>query len=207
MLIKSAEFVKSSEKLVDCPKPVFPEYAFFGRSNVGKSSLINMLTGRKSLAKTSSTPGKTKLINHFLINGAWYLTDLPGFGFAKVSKTSREKWEKMIKNYLRNRENMVCLFFLIDIRHEPLKNDIDYINWLGEAQIPFAILFTKSDKLSLNKLNLNLNSYIKKLSESWDPLPKTIVTSSEKHVGKDEVLEYISHYNKGFNPFNKPTLA
>lgn len=198
MLITEAEFVKSSEKLSDCPKPVYPEYAFFGRSNVGKSSLINMITGKKGLAKTSSTPGKTRLLNHFVINQAWYLTDLPGFGFAKVSKTLRVKWDKLIKNYLNKRENLICLFFLVDIRHKPLANDIEYIDWLGSNQIPFAIVFTKSDKLNTNQLNSNIASYRKKLAENWDPLPDIFITSSEKKTGREEILNYISSYNEKY---------
>ena len=198
MLITEAEFVKSSEKLSDCPKPVFPEYAFFGRSNVGKSSLINMITGKKGLAKISSTPGKTRLLNHFVINQSWFLTDLPGFGFAKVSKTLRVKWDKLIKNYLNKRENLICLFFLVDIRHNPLANDIEYIEWLGSNQVPFAIVFTKSDKLNTNQLNSNIAAYKKKLAENWDPLPDIFVTSSEKKVGRDEILNFISNYNEKY---------
>jgi GTP-binding protein len=198
MLIKETEFVKSSQKLSECPKPNYPEYAFFGRSNVGKSSLINMITGKKSLAKTSSTPGKTRLINHFLINNAWSLADLPGFGFAKVSKSSREKWEKMIRSYLRKRSSLICLFFLIDVRHKPLANDLEYLKWLGENQIPFAIVFTKSDKLTLNQLNASVTEYKKTLSKEWDPLPTIFVTSSEKKQGRDELLLFIDKSNEQY---------
>ncbi len=196
MLIKEAEFIKSSEKLSGCPKPIYPEYAFFGRSNVGKSSLINMLTGRKSLAKTSSTPGKTRLINHFLINRSWYLADLPGFGYAKISKTTREKWEKLIKNYLLKRQNLINLFFLIDIRHKPLENDLAYLIWLGENHIPFTIVFTKIDKLSKGEVSKSITLYSNTLSESWDPLPQIIKTSSTNKLGKDEILQIIEDNNK-----------
>jgi GTP-binding protein len=198
MLIKETEFVKSSQKLSECPKPNYPEYAFFGRSNVGKSSLINMITGKKSLAKTSSTPGKTRLINHFLINNAWSLADLPGFGFAKVSKSSREKWEKMIRSYLRKRSSLICLFFLIDVRHKPLPNDLEYLKWLGENQVPFAIVFTKSDKLTLNQLNASVTEYKKTLAKEWDPLPIIFVTSSEKKQGREELLLFIEKNNEQF---------
>lgn len=198
MLIKETEFVKSSQKLSECPKPNYPEYAFFGRSNVGKSSLINMITGKKSLAKTSSTPGKTRLINHFLINNAWSLADLPGFGFAKVSKLSREKWEKMIRSYLRKRSSLICLFFLIDVRHKPLPNDLEYLKWLGENQVPFAIVFTKSDKLTLNQLNASVTEYKKTLAKEWDPLPIIFVTSSEKKQGREELLLFIEKNNEQF---------
>ena len=199
MLITEAEFVKSSEKLSDCPKPVYPEYAFFGRSNVGKSSLINMITGKKGLAKISSTPGKTRLLNCFVINQSWYLTDLPGFGFAKVSKSLRAKWDKTIKAYFLKRENLICLFFLIDIRHKPLANDLEYIDWLGSKQIPFAIVFTKSDKLTTNQLKSNLSAYEKKLAERWAPLPDIFVTSSEKKLGREDILNYISSYNENYS--------
>ncbi|MFO8067293.1 MAG: ribosome biogenesis GTP-binding protein YihA/YsxC [Bacteroidales bacterium] len=207
MLIKTAEFIKSSQQLSECPKPVLPEYAFFGRSNVGKSSLINMLADRKSLAKTSSTPGKTQLINHFLINDRWYLTDLPGFGYAKASKSNRNKWENMIRNYLLKKENLVCLFFLVDIRHKPLKNDLEYLNWFGKNQIPFAIVFTKSDKLNSSNIKANFEIYKKKLSETWDPLPALFLTSSEKKKGKEEILDFINNYNQDFISPEKSTLV
>ena len=198
MLIAQAEFVKSSVTYRDCPPPSFPEYAFIGRSNVGKSSLINMLTNHKKLAKISSTPGKTQLINHFLINGSWYLTDLPGFGFAKVPLQIKKKWEKMIKDYLENRENLICTFLLIDIRHEPLANDMQFLDWLGTRQLPFHIVFTKSDKLGKNKLQSNLVAYGKRFSQTWDPLPPHIVSSSENGLGKEEILKKISEWNAGF---------
>lgn len=196
MEIQSAEFIKSATHYNDCPAPSFPEYAFLGRSNVGKSSLINMLTNYGKLAKTSSTPGKTQLINHFLINGSWYLADLPGFGFAKVSKKIRQKWEQMIQNYLLNRENLICSFLLVDSRHEPQKNDMENMEWFGSKGIPFAIVFTKTDKLSSTALQSNLAFYRKKLAENWDPLPDMFITSAESKTGRDEILAFIDHYNK-----------
>ncbi len=196
MEIQSAEFIKSATHYNDCPAPSFPEYAFLGRSNVGKSSLINMLTNYGKLAKTSSTPGKTQLINHFLINGSWYLADLPGFGFAKVSKKIRQKWEQMIQNYLLNRENLICSFLLVDSRHEPQKNDMENMEWFGSKGIPFAIVFTKTDKLSSTALQSNLAFYRKKLAENWDPLPDMFITSAESKTGRDEILGFIDHYNR-----------
>lgn len=196
MEIHSAEFIKSATHYNDCPAPSFPEYAFLGRSNVGKSSLINMLTNYGKLAKTSSTPGKTQLINHFLINGSWYLADLPGFGFAKVSKKIRQKWEQMILNYLLNRENLICSFLLVDSRHEPQKNDMENMEWFGSKGIPFAIVFTKTDKLSSSALQSNLAFYRKKLAENWDPLPDMFITSAESKTGRDEILGFIDHYNR-----------
>jgi len=195
MLIRDAQFLKSSTTYKDCPEPVYPEYAFMGRSNVGKSSLINMITGYKKLAKTSGTPGKTQLINHFLINGAWYLTDLPGFGFARVSKTSRQKWEKMIHDYLLQRPNLVNSFLLIDVRHPPLDNDLAFMSWLGSRQVPFTILFTKSDKLGVNQLKSKLAHYTRFLTETWDPIPPYIVSSSMTGQGREEILEMIGTCN------------
>lgn len=202
MLIRQAEFIKSSVSYKDCPPEAFPEYAFIGRSNVGKSSLINMLTGHRNLAKTSSTPGKTQLINHFLINGSWYLADLPGFGFAKVPVHIKKKWERMIRDYLENRANLVCTFMLIDIRHEPLNNDMQFLDWLGVKQLPFHILFTKSDKLGKNKLKANLAAYEKALSEKWEPLPPYLVSSSHKVEGREEVLALIQKWNDAYRPLN-----
>lgn len=195
MLIKTAEFVKSSTHLKDCPQSMLPEYAFIGRSNVGKSSLINMLTGHSKLAKISATPGKTQLINHFIINNSWYLTDLPGFGFAKVSKKIKENWEKMIRNYLLRRENLVCTFLLVDSRHEPQKNDLEFMEWMGASQIPFVIVFTKADKAGKAKLDANLATYRKTLSEQWEPLPDMFISSSEKNTGKEEILDFIDRCN------------
>lgn len=196
MLIKSAEFIKSAPHYKDCPESDKPEYAFLGRSNVGKSSLINMLTGFGKLAKTSSTPGKTQLINHFLINNSWYLADLPGFGFAKVSKKIREKWEKMIRNYLLNRQSLVCTFLLIDSRIEPQKNDLENMEWFGNKGIPFVLVFTKTDKLGQATLQSNIAAYTKKLKEQWDPLPQVFITSSETQRGRDDILNFIQQYNQ-----------
>lgn len=199
MKIDYANFVISSTDVNRCPLPDKPEYAFIGRSNVGKSSLINMLTARKKLAKISTTPGKTILINHFIINNQWYLVDLPGYGFAKRSKTERLKWEKMIRKYILSRPNMLTLFLLIDIRIEPQKIDIEFIEWLGTSNIPFVITFTKSDKLKKNQIATNLNTYKNKLSENWEELPPIIVTSSSTDLGRDKLLEVIEETNKVFN--------
>lgn len=199
MKINYADFIISSTTWSKCPEPSIPEYAMIGRSNVGKSSLINMITGRKKLAKTSGTPGKTITINHFQINGEWYLVDLPGYGYARRSKTERAKWEKMIKGYILNRENLMSLFTLIDIRHEPQKNDMEFIEWLGMSNIPFVITFTKADKLTRNQLETNLATYKKALLNSWEELPPIIVTSSETGLGKEDFLEYIKKTNKLFD--------
>lgn len=198
MIIKSAEFIISATHYKDCPPADRPEYAFLGRSNVGKSSLINMLTGHKKLAKISGTPGKTQLINHFLINNAWYLADLPGFGFAKVSKKMREKWEKMIRNYLSNRENLMCTFLLVDSRLEPQKNDLDNMEWFGNKGIPFVIVFTKCDKMGQATLQSNLAQYKRKLKELWDPLPQMFESSSETKAGRDEILNFIQLCNQEY---------
>lgn len=199
MIITSAQFIKSSVSYKECPGDYLPEYAFLGRSNVGKSSLINMLAGRKDLAKTSGTPGKTRLINHFLVNDSWYLCDLPGFGYAKVSKTTREKWENIIKNFLLKRSNLLCSFVLIDIRHEPLQNDLAFLYWMGSKALPIIIVFTKADKLSKAKQHYHLSNYEKSLSEYWEPLPQYIVTSSKTGQGKEEILDIINQCNKGFS--------
>lgn len=172
-----------------------PEYAFIGRSNVGKSSLINMLTGRKNLAKTSSMPGKTLLINHFLINKEWYLVDLPGYGYAKRGKKEQEKLRHLINGYIQSREQMTCLFVLIDSRHEPQKIDLEFIEMLGEQGIPFCLVFTKADKSSFSKLKSNINSYIKTLEEQWEELPPYFITSSENRTGRNELLDYIEQIN------------
>ncbi|MDR3287512.1 MAG: ribosome biogenesis GTP-binding protein YihA/YsxC [Prevotellaceae bacterium] len=195
MIIKQADFICSSSKTEQCPQTKLPEYAFIGRSNVGKSSLINMLTGKKKLAKVSGTPGKTRLINHFLINNSWYLVDLPGYGYAKASKTERGAFSRIIIDYLERREEMTLLFALIDSRLEPQKIDIEFINILGENGIPFAIIFTKTDKLGTEKLNQNVEDYKKLLSEFWDELPKIFISSAEKKTGKDEILDYIDEIN------------
>ena len=196
MLIKSAQFIISNTDYRKCPQDAKPEYAFIGRSNVGKSSLINMLTNRKGLALTSSTPGKTRLINHFLINDEWYLVDLPGYGFSQRGKEEREKIRKIIEGYILGREAMANLFVLIDSRHEPQQIDLEFMEWLGEKEVPFAIVFTKTDKLGTGRLQMNLDAYKEKLLETWEELPPLFVTSSEKGVGREEILDYIGEINK-----------
>ncbi|MBO5848614.1 MAG: YihA family ribosome biogenesis GTP-binding protein [Bacteroidales bacterium] len=196
MIIKSAAFLQSNTKIDKLPAANKPEYAFIGRSNVGKSSLINMLTNRKQLAKTSSTPGKTITINHFLINENWYLVDLPGYGFAQRSKKDREAWKKMLDDYIKNRKNLVSMFVLVDSRIEPQKIDLEFINHLGELQMPFSIIFTKVDKIKDTELQHNLQAYKEKLAEEWEEMPNIFITSSEKEVGKDDVLNYIDGLNE-----------
>lgn len=196
MIVKEAEFIISSTDVAKCPKTVLPEYAFIGRSNVGKSSLINMITGNGSLAKVSGKPGKTRLINHFLINKEWYLVDLPGYGYAHASKTDRDKWEKFIRKYLSSRKNLYCIFLLIDSRVEPQKNDLSFMEWLGEYQIPFVLVFTKTDKLNKAEFESFRSSYSEKLLESWEELPTMFVTSSSTGLGKEEILDFIEHVNK-----------
>lgn len=204
MIIKSAEFVKSSAKLSKCPEPELPEYAFIGRSNVGKSSLINMLSGFSKLAKTSSTPGKTQTINHFLINDSWYLADLPGYGYAKVSKTIRETWPKMINSYVLKRENLMNLFVLIDSRHLPLKADLEFIEFLGTNMIPFSIVFTKADKPKERDLKKVLKEYDSLLLKTWEELPPRFVSSAINKNGRDEILNYIE---KTLTNFEKPEIS
>ena len=199
MIIKKAEFIISNTDPALCPKDGCPEYAFIGRSNVGKSSLINMLTGVKGLALTSSTPGKTQLINHFLINNSWYIVDLPGYGYAQRGKKGREKIREIIDLYLDEREELTCLFVLLDCRHEPQKIDLEFIDHLGESGIPFVIIFTKTDKISQSKLNVNVSAYKAKLLESWEELPLFFFTSTLQKKGKDEILNYIEEINKGIN--------
>ncbi|MBE6290335.1 MAG: YihA family ribosome biogenesis GTP-binding protein [Bacteroidaceae bacterium] len=199
MKITSAEFVISNTDVNKCPKTGFPEYAFIGRSNVGKSSLINMLTGNKKLAMTSSTPGKTLLINHFLINKQWYLVDLPGYGYANRSKKSVADIQRVIGSYLENRMEMTCLFVLIDSRLEPQAIDMNFMNWLGENQVPFAIVFTKADKQSKSRTESNIRGYIEKMKEQWEELPPYFITSSLTGVGKDDVLSYIESINISLN--------
>ena len=196
MEIKTSEFTLSSPNIEKCPTDFRPEYAFIGRSNVGKSSLINMLCNHKGLAKTSATPGKTLLINHFIINREWYLVDLPGYGYAKRSKTIQQKIDNMITSYLLMRQQLANVFVLIDIRHAPQKIDLDFINWLGSSSIPFSIVFTKADKLSKQKASENVKNYMEALSETWEELPPYFVTSSEKKTGRDEILTYIENVNK-----------
>ena len=196
MEILSAEFVISNTKVDKCPQGNLPEYAFIGRSNVGKSSLINMLTNNKKLAKTSATPGKTLLINHFLINNEWYLVDLPGYGYAKISKKEQEKLQQIISSYILCREQMTNLFVLVDSRHEPQKIDMEFIEWLGENGIPFSIVFTKADKSKPTKLKANIDAYLKALKEQWEELPPYFITSSENKTGRTELLNYIESINK-----------
>ena len=195
MVIKTIEFIQSVDHWKKCPDLPYPEYAFIGRSNVGKSSLVNMLANRKSLAKTSSKPGKTQTINHYLVNGKWYLVDLPGYGYATISKTMREMWVRMIEDYLINRETLQLVFVLIDARHEPLDNDINFINNLGELGVPYALIFTKIDKISKNKLHENVNKFLEKLKETWEELPPYFMTSATEAIGREEVLEYIESLN------------
>jgi len=196
MEITSAKFVISNTQLSKCPQDGKPEYAFIGRSNVGKSSLINMLARNKKLAMTSSTPGKTLLINHFLFNEQWYLVDLPGYGYAQRGKKQQEKITQIIETYILEREQMTCLFVLLDCRHEPQKIDLEFMEWLGENGVPFAIVFTKTDKLSGGKLKMNIDTYKKVLSEQWEELPPIFTTSSEKNLGRKELLDYIDEINK-----------
>lgn len=196
MVIRSAEFVKSSGRWQDCPDPNIPEYAFIGRSNVGKSSLINAMMNRKDLAKTSQTPGKTQLINHFYVNEEWYLTDLPGYGYARVSKVQRKDFEKLITNYILNRKNLVNLFVLIDVRHTPQKIDIEFIEWCGENGIPFSIIFTKSDKLKPNAVLKNVENYKNELLKTWEGLPEIYITSAEKKEGTEAILNFIAKTNE-----------
>ena len=195
MEILSAEFVVSNTKVEKCPQDNLPEYAFIGRSNVGKSSLINMLTKRPKLAMTSSTPGKTLLINHFLINKEWYLVDLPGYGYASRGKKQVEKIQQIIEDYILEREQMTNLFVLIDCRLEPQKIDLEFMEWLGENGVPFSIIFTKADKLTNGKVKDNVNKYLKKLTEQWEELPPHFVSSSEKKTGRQEILDYIDSIN------------
>lgn len=196
MEIKSAEFIISNTDISKCPQHNRPEYAFIGRSNVGKSSLINMLTGRKGLAMTSATPGKTLLINHFLINKDWYLVDLPGYGYAQRGQAQREQLRRIIESYILNREQLTSLFVLIDSRLEPQKIDLEFIEWLGENSVPFGIIFTKADKLGRGRLNDNVKKFLDTLLEQWEELPPHFITSSLDKSGRDEVLDYISTINK-----------
>jgi GTP-binding protein len=200
MKINTAEFIISNSEVDKCPKDFLPEYAFIGRSNVGKSSLINMLTNHKKLAKTSSKPGKTQLINHFLINKNWFLVDLPGYGYAKVSKTTKAKFQQFITDYFEQREQLVCAFVLVDIRHEPQKIDVEFINYLGESGIPFALIFTKADKIGKTIVQKNVAAYKKDLlANDWEEMPPYFITSAESQVGKDEVLQYIAGINESMN--------
>ncbi|MDH6355046.1 GTP-binding protein [Dysgonomonas sp. PH5-45] len=196
MIIRDASFVISNTDYRKCPQDGLPEYAFIGRSNVGKSSLINMLTNRRGLAMTSSKPGKTQLINHFIINNEWYLVDLPGYGYAQRGKKGRDSIQQIIETYILNRQQLTNLFLLLDCRHEPQKIDLEFMEWLGEGGIPFAIIFTKTDKLGRNKLKENIDNYILKLEETWEELPPIFLSSSDKQEGRDEILGYIEQINQ-----------
>ena len=196
MVITSAEFIISNSRVEKCPTTGLPEYAFIGRSNVGKSSLINMLTGRKGLAMTSQKPGKTQLINHFLINRDWYLVDLPGYGYARLSRDGRDGLRRMIEDYILERTELVCLFVLLDSRLEPQRIDLEFIEWIGEGGIPFALVFTKADKLSRGKLAANIAAYKERLLQQWEELPPLFITSAEARLGRDELLSYIDGINK-----------
>ncbi len=201
MKISSAEFVISNSDVTKCPKDKLPEYAFIGRSNVGKSSLINMLTGRKNLAKTSGRPGKTQLINHFIINKTWFLVDLPGYGYARVSKSAKKVFQKFITAYFSKRTQLVSAFVLVDSRHEPQKIDLEFMQWLGENQIPFSIVFTKADKLSKNKLPVQIENYTKEMLKYWSAMPNYFITSSSSGLGKEDVLKYIAEINTQLKDF------
>lgn len=197
MEIKTANFVGSFTNISQCPPPDRPEYAFIGRSNVGKSSLINMITNHSGLAKVSSTPGKTQSINHFLINQKWFLVDLPGYGYAKSSKTQRDKWQQMLRQYLNRRDNLQCVFVLIDSRISPQKSDLEFINWLGEMHISFVLVFTKTDNRKYKPQNIEV--FKKALLETWDDVPRIFITSSVKRSGKDDILQFIDETNKLFH--------
>lgn len=199
MEITSAEFVISNTDVKKCPAGTFPEYAFIGRSNVGKSSLINMLTARKGLAMTSATPGKTMLINHFLINKNWYLVDLPGYGYARRGQKGKDQIRTIIEDYILEREQMTNLFLLIDSRLEPQKIDLEFMEWLGENGIPFSIIFTKADKLKAGRLKMKINAYLRELSKQWEELPPYFISSSENRTGRTEILDYIESINKDLN--------
>lgn len=199
MEIKKAEFLMSNSDPARCPAPVYPEYAFIGRSNVGKSSLVNMLTGRSNLAKISGKPGKTQLINHFTINDNWYLVDLPGYGYAKVSRTKRSVWQEFVLKYIEDRENLLCLFVLIDSRIPPQKIDMDFLNLLGNWQIPFVILLTKTDKMTKTRLNSNLDEIKNAILENWEEMPEFIITSAKTGAGREEILTLIETTNENFS--------
>ncbi|MBO6026883.1 MAG: YihA family ribosome biogenesis GTP-binding protein [Bacteroidales bacterium] len=203
MIIKDARFISSNSRFDRLPKDNLPEYAFIGRSNVGKSSLINALVQRKGLAKTSATPGKTIAINHFVVNGNWYLVDLPGYGYAKRSKKSREEWQVMLANYISRRRNLLYTFVLVDSRIEPQNSDIGFMEWLGENKVPFCIVFTKADKLGKVELETNVENYKKRLLEDWEELPPVFVTSSETKMGREEILDFIEQQNKDLENYLK----
>ena len=203
MIIKDAHFVSSNSKIDKLPKDNMPEYAFIGRSNVGKSSLINALVQRKGLAKTSSTPGKTIAINHFVVNNSWYLVDLPGYGYAQRSKKSREEWRVMLANYISRRRNLICTFVLVDSRIEPQDSDVGFMEWLGENQVPFCIVFTKADKISKAELDRNVEAYKKRLLEDWEELPQIFLTSAETKMGREEILDFIEQQNTELEDYLK----
>ena len=198
MKIREAEFIISNTDYQKCPKPSLPEYAFIGRSNVGKSSLINALTGKKSLAKISGKPGKTRLINHFRINKNWFLVDLPGYGYARTGKSTREEFKGIINSYLQHRENLMCTFVLVDIRHEAQRIDLEFMQWMGEHGLPFVIIFTKSDKLKPEQIPSKIRRYSAKLLETWEEMPQHFITSSSKRTGLDDVLSFVDDINKKF---------
>jgi GTP-binding protein len=198
MIVKTAEFICSNTQVSKLPPPIKPEYAFIGRSNVGKSSLINMLTGKKGLAKTSQTPGKTQLINHFLVNDNWYIVDLPGYGYARASKTKKSEWDKFIHTYLDKRESLQCVMVLIDSRLEPQKIDLEFCNWLGEKGLSFVLVFTKADKQSSVKTDQNIAKFKKAIGETFEEFPQYFITSAELHLGKDEILGFIGGINSTF---------
>ena len=200
MKIKTAEFVISNSDVAKCPPSKLPEYAFIGRSNVGKSSLINMLTERKSLAKTSGRPGKTQLINHFLINEDWHLVDLPGYGYARVSKSAKKTFQKFITAYFEQREQMLCAFVLIDSRHKPQAIDLEFLEWLGEHQVPFCIIFTKADKLKPKALERNIETYKAEMLQTWTEMPQYFISSASTGLGREEILEYVDRINTQFLP-------
>ena len=195
-MFSSVQFITSQPDVSGCPKTDLPEYAFIGRSNVGKSSLINMLTNQKKLAKTSSVPGKTRLINYFLVDQSWYLVDLPGYGYAKISKKEREKLKHIIYGYIEKRENLVNLFVLIDIRHKAMSVDLNFMNWLGTNLVPFSIVFTKSDKIPEKQIAVSVEEYIKEMKSNWDEIPPHFITSSVQQTGRDEIVNYINEINK-----------
>jgi GTP-binding protein len=199
MIIRSATFIKSSPTLKECPAPTKPEFGFIGRSNVGKSSLINMLTGWSKLAKTSVQPGKTRTINHFSVNESWYLVDLPGYGYAKVPIKLREEWVKAVENYILKRENLVCLFVLLDTRHKPQRSDLEFMEFLGKNQIPFVRVFTKSDKLTRTALEKSIIQYDAEMLENWEPLPDSFISSAVNGYGRDEILNYIEESINNFS--------
>jgi GTP-binding protein len=204
MLVKNTVFAMSAPNLAGCPEERLPEYAFVGRSNVGKSSLINMLAGIKNLARTSSDPGKTRLLNYFLVDEQWYIVDLPGYGYARISKDKRKGWDQMVREYIESRKSLFYTFLLIDSRHEPLANDLRFVEWLGNKGLPFCIVFTKADKLSKNKIQFTIEAFKKEMEKKWEELPPMIITSSLSGAGKMEILDFIGKANEEFSSLLKP---